>query len=42
MPMDRFLIAPGVPTANNDQACCVPIGEVNETLKAAIQNVLPY
>lgn len=37
-----IFIAPGMPTANNDQACVVPIGELNETLKAAVQNVLPY
>lgn len=38
---DTFVV-PVLPTANNTQACVVPIGEVNETLKAATQNVLPY
>jgi len=35
-------IVPVAPTANNTQACVVPIGEVTELLKAAVQNVLPY
>lgn len=35
-------VAPGMPTANNDEACVVPIGEVNELTSLAVQNVLPY
>ena len=38
---DTFIV-PGVPTANNTQACCVPVGEVSSTLKSATRNVLPY
>lgn len=38
---DTFVVPP-MPTANNTLSCCVPIGEVNELLRAALQNVLPY
>ncbi len=38
---DTFVV-PGMPTANNTLACCVPIGEVNELLTAATRNRLPY
>lgn len=27
---------------NEQQAQCVPIGEINETLRAAVENTLPY
>ena len=38
---DPFVV-PAMPTANNTEACVVPIGEVNELLKAAVQNILPF
>lgn len=38
---DVFSVPVG-PTANNTQACVVPIGEVNESLKSATFNRLPY
>lgn len=38
---DTFIV-PGVPTANNTQACCVPVGEVSSTLKSATRNAIPY
>lgn len=38
---DSFSISMTFPYSYQ-HAQCVPIGEVNETLKAAVQNVLPY
>ncbi len=38
---DTFIVPP-LPTANNTQACCVPVGELSSTLKSAVKNVLPY
>lgn len=36
------LVVPLVPTANNSQAQCVPIGEDNSILTQAVFNALPY
>lgn len=38
---DAFVVPTFVPHVNS-AAQCVPIGEVNETLKAATQNILPF
>lgn len=38
---DAFVIPTFVPHVNS-AAQCVPVGEINETLKAATQNVLPF
>lgn len=34
--------APGSFPLNQQKAVCVPIGEINSTFQAAVQNVLPY
>lgn len=42
IPSNPIPSIPSNPISNYSEACCVPIGELNSQLTAAVQNVLPY